>query len=435
MRKGRFDYKSLAATAAVWAGIFIVEALVALWETGGESEIGFRSYYLKRYLLPTLPFLLLYCLHDLLVAPLLVRSKRVVPYLLCTALLFGGFCFYVFRTSGPPSGIPEVQRHTGMRPHSFDEGRGMPPEKDGALSAPEGDGQHPSGADGLASPPGMGERDMRSGADGLASPPGMGGPGEHPEPPRGEKRVEVEPGAKPIGAEISKILIALMMLGVNLGAKYYTTYTLEKKRLTELEKENLRYRLEYLRYQINPHFFMNTLNNIHALVDDAPEKAKDSIVELSRLMRHVLYDSNGPTVSLAKEMDFLRHYLYLMRLRFTDRVRISCSFPEDEGGAKVPPLIMTTIAENAFKHGVSYKSDCNIRLSIALEGERLIFRCANSIVPGQEDPSAGGVGLDNIRKRLSLLYGEDFVLHIAKSADEYEVLMVLPCEPPASMTV
>ncbi len=435
MRKGRFDYKSLAATAAVWAGIFIVEALVALWETGGESEIGFRSYYLKRYLLPTLPFLLLYCLHDLLVAPLLVRSKRVVPYLLCTALLFGGFCFYVFRTSGPPSGIPEVQRHAGMRPHSFDEGRGMPPEMGGAMSPPEGDGQHPSGADELASPPGMGERDMRSGADGLASPPGMGGPGEHPEPPRGEKRVEAELGAKPIGAEISKILIALMMLGVNLGAKYYTTYTLEKKRLAELEKENLRYRLEYLRYQINPHFFMNTLNNIHALVDDAPEKAKDSIVELSRLMRHVLYDSNGPTVSLAKEMDFLRHYLYLMRLRFTDRVRISCSFPEDEGGAKVPPLIMTTIAENAFKHGVSYKSDCNIRLSIALEGERLIFRCANSIVPGQEDPSAGGVGLDNIRKRLSLLYGEDFVLHIAKSADEYEVLMVLPCEPPASMTV
>ncbi|MDO4827329.1 MAG: histidine kinase [Bacteroidia bacterium] len=415
MRKGRFDYKSLAATAAVWAGIFIVEALVALWETGGESEIGFRSYYLKRYLLPTLPFLLLYCLHDQLVAPLLVRSKRVVPYLLCTALLLGGFGFYVFRTSGLPDGGPELQKHTAMPPHGFDEGRGMPPER--AMGEAEGDG-----------------RERPSEADRLTGPPGMGGPGEHPEPPHGERH-QVELGAKPIGAEISKILIALMMLGVNLGAKYYATYSLEKKRLAELEKENLKYRLEYLRYQINPHFFMNTLNNIHALVDDAPEKAKDSIVELSRLMRHVLYDSNGPTVSLAKEVDFLRHYLYLMRLRFTDRVRISCSFPEDEGGAKVPPLIMTTITENAFKHGVSYKSDCHIRLSIALEGGRLIFRCANSIVPGQEEPSAGGVGLDNIRKRLSLLYGEDFVLHIAKSADEYEVLMVLPCEPPASIIV
>ena len=381
MRKGRVDYKSLAVTAAVWTGIIVVEALVALRETGGESEIGFGAYYLKRYLLPTLPFLLLYIIHDQIVAPLLVRSKRVVPYLLCTVLLFGGFCFYVFKTSGLPDGGPGLMKGT----------------------------------------PGMHEG-------------GPGRQGQMPRPPHGEPHM-VELGAKPIGAEISKILIALMMLGVNLGAKYYATYSLEKKRLAELEKENLKYRLEYLRYQINPHFFMNTLNNIHALVDDAPEKAKESIVELSRLMRHVLYDSNGPTVSLSKEMDFLRHYLYLMRLRFTDRVRISCSFPEDDGGAKVPPLLMTTIAENAFKHGVSYKSDCQIRLSIVPEGGRLIFRCANSIVPGQEEQPAGGVGLDNIRKRLSLLYGEDFVLHIEKSAHEYEVLMVLPCEPPASITV
>lgn len=220
-----------------------------------------------------------------------------------------------------------------------------------------------------------------------------------------------------------------MMLGVNLGAKYYTNYSLEKKRLEELEKENLRYRLEYLRYQINPHFFMNTLNNIHALVDVSPEKAKDSIVELSRLMRHVLYDSNGPTVGLAKELDFLRHYLYLMRLRYTDCVRIEYSFPEDDGGAQVPPLLMATIAENAFKHGVSYKSDSFIRLTVALESGKVIFRCANSLNPDRDEQAVGGIGLDNIQKRLSLLYGEDFVLHIDESSAQYEVLMVLPSKP------
>lgn len=233
----------------------------------------------------------------------------------------------------------------------------------------------------------------------------------------------------PIGASVSKIIIALMMLGVDLGAKYFSNYTLGKKRLEELEKENLRYRLEYLRYQINPHFFMNTLNNIHALVDVSPEKAKDSIVELSRLMRHVLYDSNGPTVALSKELDFLRHYLYLMRLRYTDSVRIEYTFPEDDGGAQVPPLLMATIAENAFKHGVSYKSDSYIRLSVALEPGKMIFRCANSLRDGQDERTVGGIGLDNIQKRLSLLYGEDFVLHIDKSATEYEVLMVLPSKP------
>lgn len=105
---------------------------------------------------------------------------------------------------------------------------------------------------------------------------------------------------------------------------------------------------------------MNTLNNIHALVDISPEKAKESIVELSRLMRHVLYDSNGATVDLGKEIDFLRHYLYLMRLRYTDSVRIDYSFPDGPVSAQVPPLLMATIAENAFKHGVSYESEYNV---------------------------------------------------------------------------
>lgn len=152
-------------------------------------------------------------------------------------------------------------------------------------------------------------------------------------------------------------------------------------------------------------------------------------MELSRLMRHVLYDSNGPTVGLAKELDFLRHYLYLMRLRYTDCVRIEYSFPEDDGGAQVPPLLMATIAENAFKHGVSYKSDSFIRLTVALESGKVIFRCANSLNADHDEQAVGGIGLDNIQKRLSLLYGEDFVLHIDKSSFEYEVLMILPSKP------
>lgn len=174
---------------------------------------------------------------------------------------------------------------------------------------------------------------------------------------------------------------------------------------------------------------MNTLNNIHALVDDSPEKAKESIVELSRLMRHVLYENSGPTVALAKELDFLRHYLYLMRLRYTDNVLIEYSFPEDDGGIQVPPLLMATIAENAFKHGVSYKSESYIRLSVVLDSGKLIFRCANSLKTEADGRQDGGIGLDNIRKRLSLLYGENFVLHIDKSSSEYELLMVLPSKP------
>lgn len=379
------EYKPWAAKATIWAGIFLFEALFAWWDSMSEASLGFWSHYLKRFLLPTLPFLVLFAIHDSLLAPMLIKGKRVVQYLLCTLVLMGVFSLYVLDSEGMlkaearPEPKEQMHHSAGQNPPpphgGFMDGRGDPPER-----------RH----------------------------------GDHLGP---------EHGKKPIGASVSKIIIAFMMLGVNLGAKYYTNYSLEKKRLEELEKENLRYRLEYLRYQINPHFFMNTLNNIHALVDVSPEKAKDSIVELSRLMRHVLYDSNGPTVGLAKELDFLRHYLYLMRLRYTDSVRIEYSFPEDDGGAQVPPLLMATIAENAFKHGVSYKSDSFIRLTVALESGKVIFRCANSLNPDRDEQTAGGIGLDNIQKRLSLLYGEDFVLHIDESSAQYEVLMVLPSKP------
>ncbi len=396
------EYKALAAKAAIWVGIFLFEALLAWWESSGEASLGFLSHFLKKFLLPTLPFLVLFTIHDLFVAPMLIRRKRVVPYLLCTVVLMGVFSFYVIDSEGLLDKRPEPMERPGHNPpppHDFMDDGGEPPEVKMHDDSPES--RHFPEAKGL---------------------------GGHPEYRRSEPP-RPEHDKKPIGAGVSKIIIALMMLGVNLGAKYYTNYTLEKKRLEELEKENLRYRLEYLRYQINPHFFMNTLNNIHALVDVSPEKAKDSIVELSRLMRHVLYDSNGPTVGLAKELDFLRHYLYLMRLRYTDSVRIEYSFPEDDGGAKVPPLLMATIAENAFKHGVSYKSDSYIRLSVALESGKVIFRCSNSLNADQDQQAVGGIGLDNIQKRLSLLYGEDFVLHIDKSATEYEVFMVLPSKP------
>ena len=401
------EYKPLAAKAAIWAGIFLFEALLAWWESAGEASLGFGSHFVTKFLLPTLPFLLLFTIHDLFVAPMLIHQKRVIPYLLCTVVLMGVFSFYVIDSEGLFDRKPEPMERPGQNPpptHGFMDDRRTPAEKNGPKNRPE---KSVPDMDGSEIPPEMIERDVHPEY-------------RHAEPPRPEH------DKKPIGAGVSKIIIALMMLGVNLGAKYYTNYSLEKKRMEDLEKENLRYRLEYLRYQINPHFFMNTLNNIHALVDVSPEKAKDSIVELSRLMRHVLYDSNGPTVGLAKELDFLRHYLYLMRLRYTDSVRIEYSFPEDDSGAQVPPLLMATIAENAFKHGVSYKSDSYIRLSVALESGKVIFRCANSLSSGQEEQTVGGIGLDNIQKRLSLLYGEDFVLHIDKSSAEYEVLMVLP---------
>ena len=157
--------------------------------------------------------------------------------------------------------------------------------------------------------------------------------------------------------DILAIVVLILMFAANLGIKSYFRSRDDRKRLAELEHENLEQQLEYLRYQINPHFFMNTLNNIHALVDIDPEKAKDTILELSKMMRFVLYEGNKQSVPLVRELDFIRHYITLMQLRYTDKVRIILDLPTETPDHTLPPLILISFVENAFKHGVSYQQE------------------------------------------------------------------------------
>ena len=117
------------------------------------------------------------------------------------------------------------------------------------------------------------------------------------------------------------------MLGANLGVKYYFHNEEEKKHLAELKEKSLKQELDYLRYQINPHFNMNTLNNIHALVDIDPEQAKDSIVDMSRMMRYLLYESDKPYVPINLAVAFLKKHLNLMKLRYTDMVTVNFTEP------------------------------------------------------------------------------------------------------------
>ncbi len=404
-------HRDLLLGAVLWAAVLLIEAVVALYDLRIHPvQSGFWQFFSRRMLLPTLPFLVIFAVHDFLLAPMLVNGKKTVPYIICTLALLGLFSAYMlcFDSPGRPGRFGRFEKETPERSGIYGAEPPAPFEnrENGSLSGPFGEGE----ADRRPEPPGPGGRDGASGAQ---------NEGVHREPP-GDTR-PADPG-------IFKIFLAAMMLAANLGWKYYVSYSREKRRLESLEKENLQYRLESLRYQINPHFFMNTLNNIHALVDLSPEKAKESIVELSRLMRHVLYDSGSPTAELSKEIDFLRHYIYLMRLRYTDNVRIDCKFPEGPVTAQTPPLLMSTIVENAFKHGVG-GAESFISVSVSVEGGKVVFRCVNSLAPGDGKRNAGGVGLENISKRLSLLYGDRYVLHIERRESEYDVLIVLPSQP------
>lgn len=426
--------KSFAIKSLLFLAVFAVEILIALIEYDRTVSVGFWTQYLRHFFMPTLPFVVLYAVHDILLLPILMNRRNMPLYLSLTCLLVFLFSAYTFH--GEEHGTARKPESVEMNsPHPFgldgdapeDIGKGSHREDHGFRPGPDGLDGVPF-ADEMSEPP----KDKPEADFGKERERGFGLESDRgPEPGRGpdERHIDKHDGMKPVNPAVFKIIMALLLLGVNVGIEYYKRYYAEQRRMQELEKENLQYRLEYLRYQINPHFFMNTLNNIHALVDIAPEKAKESIVELSRLMRHVLYDNSDVTVDLSKEVDFLKHYIYLMRLRYTEDVEIEFSFPEEDKDAQIPPLLMATVAENAFKHGISYESRSYIRLSVKVEDGKVVFKCVNSIPAKSSEKDRGGIGLQNISKRLSLLYGNDFVLHIDQAESQYEVLIVLPVLP------
>ena len=221
------------------------------------------------------------------------------------------------------------------------------------------------------------------------------------------------------------IIMLVFMFGANFGIKGYFRGRNIRARLSELEKQNLEHQLEYLRCQINPHFFMNTLNNIHSLVDVAPEQAQKAIRELAKMMRFVLYEENKQDVSLSHELEFIRHYITLMQLRYTDAVRVDAEIPENVPDCRIPPMILITFIENAFKHGISYRHNSFVCVKIIICEKRLQFICSNSKVDTSNEEKTG-IGLVNVRKRLDLLYGSKYNLFVTDNADIYSVKLIVP---------
>ena len=230
-----------------------------------------------------------------------------------------------------------------------------------------------------------------------------------------------------------QVLITVFALVFNICVRLFFFTIRRDEHVKELEKENLRSNLEYLRCQINPHFFMNTLNNIHALIDIDKEKAQKCVHEFSKMMRYVLYDTSVAYVPLEKELSFLEGYIDLMRLRYTDKLEIKTSFASDADGVYVPPMLILQFVENAFKHGITYKKKSIIDISLQLDEANgmVVFTCRNT---KPETPAApflveqGGIGVENARKRLELLYGKKATLRIDSDSDWYNVELKMPVQ-------
>lgn len=233
--------------------------------------------------------------------------------------------------------------------------------------------------------------------------------------------------------EVAQSLVALLVLGIDLALMSYNNEQKMHRRLLLLEKQSIKQELDQLRYQINPHFFMNTLNNIHALVDIDQERAKRAIVELSGLMRYSLYEGaedSAYKAPLQHEVEFLKQYVSLMQLRYSSRVSLKCSFPEQSPSeAMVPPLVLATFVENAFKHGISYKnpSYIDLRLEVDSSSRQVKFHCENSCHASASTCERGnGIGLANVKKRLGLQYADNYQLNINEEESRFVVDLMLP---------
>lgn len=209
------------------------------------------------------------------------------------------------------------------------------------------------------------------------------------------------------------------------GLRVLERHSQTEKFQKELEKEKLNSELAFLKNQISPHFFFNTLNNIYSLISINAEDSQNAVLKLSKLMRYLLYESDHGNTKLSSEIDFMKNFIDLMKLRMSDKINLSVSFPQKYEDINIPPLLFIPFIENAFKHGISYREPSYINIKMQIDKDSINFSCVNTLQKKNKEykPGESGIGLDNVRKRLTLLFPDRHKLNINKTDTEFKVLL------------
>lgn len=374
---------------AIWAMLYASPVINIYTRMAGNPRITFSWTEILHAWEYTSTWLVMFAIHNFLLLPLLLRKRKTGTYLCLSflILLTGMFITYLNR--------PMHKNQYKTRMEAEWKADSLAYERVAAVRL--GDGRYCS-----------------------------------PQNPMRRKPLDYQP-IDPLPmlgpGELVAFFGGLLLMGMNLGVKLYFMSQRDRERQKIIDQRNLEQQMEYLKYQVNPHFFMNTLNNIHALVDIDPERAKTTIVELSKMMRHILYEGSKKLIPLTREVEFLNLYVQLMRLRYTRKVHINVDVPPQLPELKLPPLMLIIFVENAFKHGISYREESFIDIKVRVEDKRLLFSCCNSKpTQVQRTNEKGGMGLQNVRQRLELLYYDDYTLDINDGEKTYEVKLDIPMQ-------
>jgi len=229
----------------------------------------------------------------------------------------------------------------------------------------------------------------------------------------------------PYFASGAVFLFFILGIAIRTTTRWYD----EDRKNKQISAEQLKTELAFLKNQISPHFFFNTLNNIYALTESDPEQAKEITYKLSKLMRYLLYESDkNQNVSLDMEISFLKNYIDLMRPRLSENVKVVTKFGTERLKDQIPPLLFITFVENAFKHGLSSNKLSYIDISLQNIDGLVKFKVENSI-PGNDnlEKGVGGLGLVNIKRRLELLFDKGaYSLKINETNETFSVELNIP---------
>lgn len=221
-------------------------------------------------------------------------------------------------------------------------------------------------------------------------------------------------------------LFHIAIIALVVGLRNYMRSQRLKEELKEQQQKHTEAELAWLKNQINPHFLFNTLNNISSLVQIDADEAQESIAKLSDLLRYAMYETDKPLVPLKGEVEFMQNYIDLMRLRHNDKLQVTTEWSEVPSQTTIPPLLFVSLIENAFKHGVSSSRPSRIDISLKTLPSAVTFECSNTNYPKDDQNRSGsGIGLENTRRRLDLLFPKQYTWEQSLQDNIYHIRITL----------
>ena len=219
---------------------------------------------------------------------------------------------------------------------------------------------------------------------------------------------------------IRNFAISLLSVGLSLALKFSMRWTKIERMNEKIMSEQKDMELANLKNQLNPHFLFNTLNNIYALIQIDSKRAQDAVHQLSKMLRYALYE-DSQEVELAKDLDFVRNFIELMKLRLSANYQLSVDIPRQvSSDLKIAPLLFISLIENAFKYGMASSKPSVIMISITVTGETVRCHTENSFFPEKvADKSSSGIGLSNLKRRLDLVYSNHYNLEYGISGNMF----------------